>query len=203
MADAMVRQSSLHEVLPAGSGSRSRIRSLLHPRVSHGGPDSRGKRKTARPFEKKAPVHVVLSSRRAKGVWSLEHRRNRSRISGMIHTYANRFKVKVLQARIEGGRIHLLIRARDRKAFADFFRVLAGRVAVVVSGAKRNVKKVGKFWDELCWSRLVNWGREFHHAMGLVREGEAAVARIQNSPKISPNGAKGPNGANGPGPDSS
>ncbi len=199
MAETKFRQSALHETLPVGSGSRAKIRALLHPRVAHGGPQSRGKRKTARPFEKKAPLHVVLSSKRAKGAWSLEHRRNRSRISGMMYTYAERFKVKVLQARIEGGRIHLLVRARDRKALADFLRVLAGRVAVVVSGAKRNVKKVGKFWDELCWSRLVNWGREFHHAMNVVREGIPAAMESQNAHE---DAAKKPDGTAGPGPDS-
>jgi hypothetical protein len=87
----------------------------------------------------------------------------------MIFTYAERFKVKVHQARIVGGTLHVLTSARDRKNLADFLRVLAGRVAIVVSGAKKGQKRVGKFWNELCWSKLMNWGREFHEIIRLVK----------------------------------
>jgi hypothetical protein len=90
----------------------------------------------------------------------------------MIYTYAERFKVRVHQSRIEGGRLHLLVRSKERKNLADFLRVLAGRVAVVVSGAKKGQKRIGKFWNELCWSKLLNWGRDFHEVMKQLRSGE-------------------------------
>ena len=80
----------------------------------------------------------------------------------MIYVYAARFKVHVYRAANVGDHLHLLVKSSDRKALADYLRVLAGRIAVTVSGAQKGVKRIGKFWDHLCWSRLVKWGREFH-----------------------------------------
>ncbi len=155
------KQSALHESLPVGSTERSVLRSQIHPRVSHGGPQSRGKRKTIRPFTEKAPIHLVLSSKRARGAWGFLKRKNHARIMGLIYTYADRFKVRVYRARLNPQEIQLLVKAKTRKGLADFLRVLAGRVAVALTGAQKQVRKVGKFWNELCWSRLIQWGAEF------------------------------------------
>jgi|GEM_PF-1485882 len=162
----------LHQTLPIGSPERAQMKEALQPRTRHGGRESVGRRKTERPFTPKAPIHIVLKSRRAKGKWSLVHRRHRSRILGMIYVYADRFKVHVYRAAVVGNHVHLLVRAPERKPLADFLRVLAGRIAVVVSGAKRGVKRIGKFWDHLCWSRLVNWGKDFYHVRRYVTANE-------------------------------
>ena len=141
-------------------------------RSTHGGREALGKRKTARPFSPKAPVHVVLKSSRAKGVWSLKHRKNQSRISSMIYVYAYRFKVHVYRFANVGDHIHLLVKAGDRKDLADYLRVLAGRIAITVSGARKYAKQIGKFWDQLCWSRLVSWGKDFHFVQRYVYANE-------------------------------
>jgi REP element-mobilizing transposase RayT len=145
-----------------GSKERCQVKKRLYPRTAHGGFESRGKRKTERPFSPKAPIHIVLKSARAKGTWSLLHRKNQSRITSMIYVYASRFKVHVYEAANVGNHLHLLVKADDRKNLADYLRVLAGRIAVTVTGAQKYVKRVGRFWDHLCWSRLVAWGKEFH-----------------------------------------
>jgi hypothetical protein len=106
-------------------------------------------------------VHLVLNTSRGKGAWSLLHRKNRNRIQAMIYRYAERFQVRVYRATNTGKGLQLLVKASDRKALADFLRVLAGRVAISVSGAKKGTNRIGKFWDHLVWSRLVNWGRDF------------------------------------------
>ena len=79
----------------------------------------------------------------------------------MAFTYAQRFKVKIYRIKIAAGEIHLLVKSKDRKGLADFLRVFAGRLAVFISGAKKTVKKIGKFWNELCWSRVIQWGQDF------------------------------------------
>ena len=184
MSDRPNRQSELHETLPVGTETRAQIQGHLHPRLSHGGPASRGKRKTKRPFTEKAPVHLVLSSKRARGIWSFQHRKNHARIQGMIFTYAERFKIKVHQTRTSGGTLHVLARARDRKNLADFLRVLAGRIAVVVSGAKKGQKRIGKFWNELCWSKLINWGREFDEVVHLIKTWKPEMGAIALPPEF-------------------
>ena len=163
------KQKSLKETLPVGSEERAKLTQQLEPRVAHGGIGAAGKRKTPRPFNGKAPLHLVLHSKRAKGQWSFTLAKNHSRITSMIYVYAERFKVHVYRAAIEGDEIQLLVKARERKSLADYLRVLAGRVAVTVTGAKKGKKSVGKFWDFLYWSKLVNWGPEFHHVQEQIR----------------------------------
>ena len=162
------RQLNLADSLTLGSKERSKAKARLQPRATHGGLESRGKRKTERPFSPKAPIHIVLKSARAKGTWSLLHRKNHSRITSMIYVYAHRFKIHVYRAANVGNHLHLLVKASDRKNLADYLRVLAGRIAVTVTGAQKFVKKIGKFWDHLCWSRLVAWGKEFHYVQRYV-----------------------------------
>ena len=163
-----MKQGKLSESLPIGSKERSQIKSTVEGRIVHGGEDSVGKRKTTRPYSPKAPTHIVLKSNRARGKWSLRHRKNQAKITAMIYVYARRFKVQVFRAANTGNELQLLMKSSDRKALADYLRVLAGRIAVTVSGAQKGVKRIGKFWNHLCWSRLVKWGHEFHRAQRMV-----------------------------------
>ncbi len=162
-------QSKLHHALPIGSKERAELRAKIDPKLSHGGKKAVGKRKTARPFSPKAPTQIFLYSSRAKGLWNLNHRKNRARILSQIYVYAARFKVHVYKATNEGNYIHLLVKCDDRKKMADYLRVLAGRVAIGVTGARKHVKRVGKFWDHLCWSRLVNFGQDFFNTRALFK----------------------------------
>ena len=168
----MGRQLNLTESLPIGSKVRSKVKERLTPRVKHGGIESKGKRKTTRPFFAKAPMHIVLYSERAKGSWSMLHRKHKSAVTSMIYVYAERFKVRVYRAANVGNHIHLLVKADEKKQLSDFLRVLAGRVAITVSGARKGIKRIGKFWDSLCWSRLVNWGKDFYHVQSYVLANE-------------------------------
>ncbi len=153
-----------------GSEVRLKLKANLEPRRSHGGLPSIRKRKTTRPFSPQAPVHLVLKATRARGVWSLLHRKNRARVQAMIYGYAARFKVRVYRASIASDHLHLLVKAKEKKNLADFLRVLAGRIAVTVTGAKKYVKRIGKFWDYLYWSRLIQWGAEFYRVREYVAE---------------------------------
>jgi hypothetical protein len=146
-----------------------------------------------RPFTEKAPIHLVLSSKRARGAWGFLKRKNHARIMGMIYTYADRFKVRVYRVRLNHQEIQLLVKAKTRKGLADFLRVLAGRVAVALTGAQKQVRKVGKFWNELCWSRLIRWGAEFfgvqealagHEALPITDfDGPDALSRKSGVPE--------------------
>lgn len=158
----LMKQGKLSESLPLGSKQRAKSTHDFDASTAHGGDHSVGKRKTTRPFSPKSSVHIVLKSKRARGTWSLRHRKNHAKITSMIYVYAARFKVQVYRSANAGNHLQLLVKSTDRKAMADYLRVLAGRIAVTVSGAQKGVKRIGKFWDHLCWSRLVKWGREFY-----------------------------------------
>ena len=180
-----MKQGKLFENLAPGSREKSKLRAQLEPRTIHGGVESRGKRKSARPFTPKTSVHLVLKSRRAKGLWSMRHRKHQSKITSMVYVYAARFRVHVYRFANVGDHLHLHVKAQDRKDLADFMRVLAGRVAVTVSGARKHIKRIGKFWDHLCWSRLVKGGRDFHFVDRyiLANEVEALPGRSASHAK--------------------
>jgi hypothetical protein len=91
----------------------------------------------------------------------------------MVYVYAARFKIRIYRAAVSGRQIHLLVKASDRKNLADFLRVLAGRVAILITGARKHQKRVGKFWRDLCWSKLINWGAEFFGVRKLISEIQA------------------------------
>jgi REP element-mobilizing transposase RayT len=152
------KQLSLASTLAPGQKAKAGFT----PRTSHGGRESKGKRKTTRPFSAKVAQHIVLKSARAKGLWSLKHRKHQSKITSMVYVYAHRFSVHVYRFANVGDHLHLMVKANERKDLADFLRVLAGRVAVTVTGAQKFRKQIGKFWDHLCWSRLISWGKDFH-----------------------------------------
>ena len=182
-----VKQRKLSESLPLGSKERSKSNHDFDASTAHGGDDSVGKRKTTRPFSPKSSVHIVLRSKRAKGIWSLRHRKNHAKITAMIYVYAARFKVQVYRSSNLGSHIQLLVKSSDRKVLADYLRVLAGRIAVTVSGAQKGVKRIGKFWDHLCWSRLVKWGREFYTVQRSVFANELELLGQNQLPKkVSP-----------------
>jgi REP element-mobilizing transposase RayT len=175
----LLKQAKLPDVLPLGSKIRAKLKANFEPRISHGGLPSIKKRKTARPFSPEAPVHLVLQATRAKGRWSLLHRKNRASVQSMIYVYAARFKVRVYRANNVGNQLHLLVKAKEKKHLADFLRVLAGRIAVVVTGAKKYIKRIGKFWDYLVWSRLIRWGAEFYSLRKFVAE--VSMANTQSN----------------------
>jgi REP element-mobilizing transposase RayT len=170
------KQTLLPETLSIADPVRSKMTSQFNPRRTHGGVPSLQKRKTTRPFSPGAPIHLVLSSERAKATWSLLHRKNRAKVNAMIYVYAKRFQVKVYRAENIGNQLHLLIKAQEKKQLADYLRVLAGRVAVVVTGAQKLVKKIGRFWDYLYWSRLVNWGQDFFQTRKWVMSANELVS---------------------------
>ena len=137
-------------------------------------------------------MHIVLKSNRAKGPWSLKHRKNQSKITSMVYVYAHRFRVHVYRFANVGNHLHLLVKAKDRKDLADYLRVLAGRIAITVSGARKYVKRIGKFWNHLCWSRLVKWKKDFHFVQRYIFANELEAidrslrARVLKNPYLIP-----------------
>lgn len=179
------RQLRLDESLPVGSRERSKLKKNFVPRLIHGGQSTANKRKESRPFVANLPVHLVLKSSRAKGQWSLNHHRNRSKIQSILYTHADRLKVRILRSQNVGNHLHLLVKSAEKKPLQDFLRIITGRIAVTITGAKKGVKKLSehphiqtqsqykrKFWDGLSWSRLVNWGKEFFQVSQYIQKNQ-------------------------------
>jgi REP element-mobilizing transposase RayT len=127
-------------------------------RTAHGGAVRRGRRKLERPVSTRRPMHVVLSSERARGAWSL--RRHERTVRDALRKMAHRFGVLVYDFANVGSHLHLLVRVRRRDAFQAFLRAFAGIVARRVTGARRG-RPSGRFFSGLAWSRVVAWGRDY------------------------------------------
>jgi REP element-mobilizing transposase RayT len=135
-------------------------------RRAHGGETRAGKRKLARPFDPKRPLHIVLRSSQAKGDWSFFRARNEKRVKHLIYQEALRSDVRVYQFANSGNHLHLVLRAKTRVGLARFLRAVAGLIARAVTGAKKGVALATSgtrraFWDALAYSRIVEWGKEF------------------------------------------
>lgn len=136
----------------------------------HGGDLRRGKRKTARPFDRKQALHVVLRSSKAHGRWSMLSPCHSRPIHDLTHELARKRGVRLFRFANVGNHIHLLIQAPSRAVFQAFLRELAGTLAIVVTGAKKgnslNSNESGRgFWDHLAFTRIVSFGRDFENVM--------------------------------------
>jgi REP element-mobilizing transposase RayT len=127
-------------------------------RTQHGGDFRRARRKLERPVSTRRPMHVVLTSHRARGPWSL--RKHDRAVREALRRMARRFEVRIYDFANVGSHLHLVLRARRREAFQGFLRSFAGIVARRVTGARR-AHPSGPFFDGLAWSRVVSWGRDY------------------------------------------
>lgn len=62
----------------------------------------------------------------------------------------------------------------------NFLRIIAGQIAFDITGAKKG-NKIGRFWDHLVYTRIINWGRHFEtlqaYLIKNLLEGIGAVDR--------------------------
>jgi REP element-mobilizing transposase RayT len=145
-------------------------------RTEHGGAVRRGRRKLERPVSVRRPMHVVLTSQRARGTWSL--RRHERAVREALRAMARRFGIRIYDFANVGTHLHLLVRARRRESFQAFLRSFAGLVARRVTGARRG-RPSGRFFDAIAWSRVVGWGRDYlgvrHYVFRNAIEGTLGV----------------------------
>lgn len=135
------------------------------PRLEHGGELRAGKRKLARPIDPKRPMHLVLRSSRARGKLSLLSKAKA--IEGLIQKSAKKHGVQVQQYANAGNHLHLIVKARTRRDFQNFLRNLTGKIAQLMTQAKKG-NAFGKFWDTLAYTRVVEWGRALRVAKDYV-----------------------------------
>lgn len=151
------------------------------PRDEHGGDIRKGKRKIYRPFDPKNPVHLVLRSEVAHGKLSmLGHSRP---VQTLIHSVARRYRVRIFRYANAGNHLHLVILAPSRKAFQTFLRVLTGKIAQLMTGARKG-SGFGKFWAKLAYTRVLKWGRDFRNACDYVRINEMEAQHVPSGRKF-------------------
>ena len=139
----------------------------MAPRLEHGGTKSVGKRKEARPIATKRAMHVTMRAGAARGAKSFLLPHHARRIESLCRELGSRFEVKVYEIGNSGNHLHLLLKARTREGFKNFLRSFTGKVALIVTGAKKG-NPFGRFFDALTHSRIVEWGKAYFHAKRYV-----------------------------------
>lgn len=127
--------------------------------LEHGGSVRKGKRKLTRFLYPKNPHHLVMRSSRARGRWSLSSGRNKGTIHLLLLDTADRYGIKILLYENVHNHLHILVKGRNRSALQKFFKVFPQRVMFHVTGARKGNPK-GRFFDNIIWSRVVEWGPE-------------------------------------------
>lgn len=140
----------------------------------HGGENAKNLRKTERPFNSTKPIHLILKSTRAVGKLSMWNRSNKLPIMALVYRHAELCDVKIYKYSNNGNHLHLAIKARDKKLFQKFLRVITGLIARHVLKAERGaereveanadggqVRGERKFWDALAFTRIADWGKSF------------------------------------------
>ena len=130
------------------------------PDLFHGSNLVPGKRKIARPLDPKRTIHLILKSSQSRGERSLLQPRYAKRIQILIEQVAAHYGIKIYGYANVGNHLHLLVKTKTRLEFQNFLRVIAGKIAILVTQAKKGQKK-GKFWDGLSFTRVVHWGNDF------------------------------------------
>jgi len=87
-------------------------------------------------------------------------------IHDFTHQLADHWGVKVYRFANVGNHIHLLIKVPSRAIWRRFIRELSGGIAIIVTGARKGAglkkNETGRgFWDELVFTRIVKFGRDF------------------------------------------
>jgi REP element-mobilizing transposase RayT len=136
-------------------------------RKVHGSELSRGKRKTARPFESRKPIHIIMRAKVATGAWSFRRPQRYRAVGACIDHHAQASGIHVYNLAINGNHIHFLVRAKDKPSLKKFLRATAGHLARLVTGACKG-KPQGKFWDALVFTRIVEWGRAYGHVRDYI-----------------------------------
>jgi len=95
-------------------------------------------------------MHIVLRSSRARGEWSMLTPRNRKRIEDFAYKAAKKHGVRLYRFANVGNHLHLLVKTRTRTAFQRFLKDVAGTVAILVTGAKKQPASQGQVLGWAC-----------------------------------------------------
>jgi REP element-mobilizing transposase RayT len=132
-------------------------------RISYGG-DTRGRRKSFRPLDRKRPLHITLKSSLARGRMSLLS--HKLEVAEILREKSQQYQIKLHRTENMGNHIHILVSFKSRETIQKFLRVIAGLIARVVTKAKRGQAFGKRFWDHLAHTRIITGRKDFariHH----------------------------------------
>ena len=123
-------------------------------KLSHGGKESRGRRKTRRPFISGHPLHIVFKSSHARGTLSFKGVKNHALVERTLKTQAKKHGVRLMSYVIMSNHLHIKIKASVRRGMQNFLRRVGSLIALGVTKARKG-RPFGRFWESLVFSRVL------------------------------------------------
>jgi REP element-mobilizing transposase RayT len=131
-------------------------------KFTFGGTTLKGNAREKRPFHKDMFSHLVMRSALAIGERSMLRAAHKRIIEEIVRGSARIFAVKIERYVNVGNHLHLLIKAPNRQAQANFLRTISGRIVRQIMGVEKGSPgRFKKFWDSKPFTRLVSWGRAY------------------------------------------
>ena len=161
---------------------REGINYIGNPAIELGGGLFAGKRKEKRPFHRSGLVHVTMRAEAATGRWSMLNRKHKGYVYLEGDRIARESRVKLVKYVNVGNHLHLVVKARTKQNLQRFLRVFTGRIAILVTGARKGKPLAKRFWDLLVHTKLVISDRQeinlSRYMQKNLREAEGSRAMI-------------------------
>lgn len=139
-----------------------------------GGSLLKGKRKTKRPLSFKRPMHIVLKSTKAKGIYSfVNHTR---KIEEIISSTSQEKKIKVYGKAINFNHIHLVVQLSTEENYKSWIRLLPARIT-----QEMNCQE--SLFDLRPHSTIIEWGRQFQNVMDYQLLNQMEIVGMRPSKK--------------------
>ena len=154
-----------------------------YSRTTHGGEESRGRRKEYRPLAENKWHHLTLKSEKAKGPWSFLAPKNQAIIKQVLKDKSKKWGVKIAEVANVGNHLHIKLKFRYRKGFQNFLRSITSLIARKITNTKRGNKlkttkhKQNKFWQGLAFTRVLKTSFEVLQLKGYFEANRRQAAR--------------------------
>lgn len=123
-----------------------------------------GKRKEARPTSTKNPMHVILKSENARGLFSFIN--HKWALEQAIAKISSRVRIKIYDFAITNNHIHLTIYFTSRAAYRKWIRTVTAEIVRII--ARRTKTKLKDFFTYRPYTKIVSWGRQFKTVLNYM-----------------------------------
>ena len=175
-------------------------------RTTHGGIDSKGRRKEYRPLSEKKWIHLTLKSEKAKGPWSFLTPKNQQIIREILKSKSKKWGVQIAEVVNVGNHLHIKLKFKYREGFQNFLRSVTALIARKITNARRGYKITGqqisaqtnlklskdtkttdrkpseeKFWQGLAFTRVIKTKLEELQLRGYFKANRLQAAKGQRA----------------------
>ncbi|MBS1971865.1 MAG: transposase [Bdellovibrionales bacterium] len=145
-------------------------------RTTHGGIESKGRRKEYRPLSEKKWIHLTLKSSKAKGPWSFLTPKNQQIIREILKSKSKKWGVQIAEVINVGNHLHIKLKFKYREGFQNFLRSVTALIARKITNARRG-HAAGKFWQGLAFTRVIQTKLEELQLRGYFKANRIQAAK--------------------------